>query len=118
LYAYRTAAYSSKGVLPFELMHGRCAHKLPLATRTAHDVISYQDQLRAKLVQLYDSVKLNNVQTSSQQKTILIVAPNQEHLLISDLLWLSIPAAGKLDPKWEGGWVIPSFTEPNHVHNK
>ena len=23
-----------------------------------------------------------------------------------DLVWLSIPTAGKLDPRWEGGWKV------------
>jgi len=68
LYAYRTAFHSSTGVSPFELMYGCCAHKLPLSTRTAHDVISYQDHFLAKLPELYDFVQLNDVKASSQQK--------------------------------------------------
>ena len=68
LYAYRTAAHSSTGVSPFELLFGRCAHKPPLNTSSAHDVTSYQDQLRAILANLYDFVEVNNVEVSNHQK--------------------------------------------------
>ena len=27
-------------------------------------------------------------------------------------MWLSMPTAGKLDPKWEGEWVIQSVQSP------
>ena len=27
---------------------------------------------------------------------------------VSDHVWLSVPVAGKLDPKWEGGWKVTS----------
>ena len=29
-----------------------------------------------------------------------------------DPVWLSIPTTGKLDPKWEGNWVIQSVRSP------
>ena len=67
LYAYRTAAHSSTGVSPFELMFGRYAHKPPLYTNNAHDVTSYQDQLKVKPAHLYDFVEVNNVETSNHQ---------------------------------------------------
>ena len=49
-------------------MFGRCAHKPPLHTNSAHDVTSYQDQLKAKLAHLYDFVEVNNVEASNHQK--------------------------------------------------
>ena len=27
-------------------------------------------------------------------------------------MWLSVPVAGKLDPKWEGGWKVTSVKSP------
>ena len=29
-----------------------------------------------------------------------------------DLVWLSIPTARKLDPRWEGGWVVKESKSP------
>ena len=29
-----------------------------------------------------------------------------------DLVWLSIPTAGKLDPHWEGGWKVNLCKSP------
>ena len=112
LYAYRSATHSSTGVSPFELMFGRCALKPPLHTNTAHDVTSYQDQLRAKLAQLYDFVELNNVQASSHQKHYFDQRTQPRTFQVGDLVWLSIPTAGKLEPKWEGEWVIQSVQSP------
>ena len=93
-------------------MYGRCAHKPPLPTRAAHDVITYQDQLRAKLAQLYDFVELSNVKASGQQKHHFDHVTQSRTFIVGDLVWLSIPTAGKLDPKWEGGWVIQSAQSP------
>ena len=112
LYAYRSATHSSTGVSPFELMFGRCALKPPLHTNTAHDVTSYQDQLRAKLAQLYDFVELNNVQASSHQKHYFDQRTQPRTFQVGDSVWLSIPTAGKLEPKWEGEWVIQSVQSP------
>ena len=108
LYTYRTATHSSTGVSPYELMFGRCAHKQPLHENTAHDVTSYQDQLRAKLAQLYDFVELNNVQASTHQKRHFDQSTQPRTFTVGDLVWLSVPTAGKLEPKWEGEWVIQS----------
>jgi len=43
LYAYRTAGHSSTGVLSFELMYGRCAHK-PSLTMKQGDPVSPNEQ--------------------------------------------------------------------------
>ena len=112
LYAYRTATRSSTGVSPFELMYGWCAHKPPLSTRMAHDVISYQDQLRAKLTHLYDFVELNNVEASHHQKCNFDQHAQYRIFSVGDTVWLSILTAGKLDPKCEGEWVIQSVQSP------
>ena len=31
---------------------------------------------------------------------------------MGDTVWLDVPTAGKLDPKWEGGWVVKAIQGP------
>ena len=77
-----------------------------------YDVLSYQDQLRTKLAQLYDFVELNNAQASSQQKLHFDRVTQARTFVVGDLVWLSITTAGKLDPKWEKGWTVQSVQSP------
>ena len=112
LYAYRTAIHASTGVSPFELMLGRCAHKPPILSKVAHDVTSYQHQLQAKLSQLMDFVEAHNIQASNQQKQYFDKQTLARTFSVGDPVWLSIPTAGKLDPKWEGEWIIHSVVSP------
>ena len=30
-------------------------------------------------------------------------------------MWLSIPTAGKLDPRWEGRWVVKAIKSPENI---
>ena len=32
--------------------------------------------------------------------------------VVNDHVWLSVPTAGKLDPRWEGGWIIQAVKSP------
>ena len=112
LYAYRTAIHASTGVSPFELMLGRCAHKPPILSKVAHDVTSYQHQLQAKLSQLMDFVEAHNIQASNQQKQYFDKQTLARTFSVGDPVWLSIPTAGKLDPKWEGDWITQSVVSP------
>lgn len=112
LYAYRTAVHTSTGVSPFELMFGRSAHNPPLSSKVAHDVTSYQHQLQAKLSQMMDFVEAHNTQASSQQKQYFDKHTLARSFAVGDHVWLSIPTAGKLDPRWEGEWIIQSIVSP------
>ena len=112
LYAYRTAVHTSTGVSPFELMFGRCAHKPSLPSKVAHDVTSYQHQLQAKLSQLMDFVEAHNTQASSRQKQYFDQHTRARSFVVGDPVWLSIPTAGKLDPRWEGEWIMQAVVSP------
>ena len=36
----------------------------------------------------------------------------QRSFQVDDTVWLDSPTAGKLDPKWEGGWKIKAIQGP------
>ena len=109
LYAYRTAVHTSTGVSPFELMY---AHKPPLPSKVAYDVTSYQHQLQAKLSQLMDFVEAHNTQARSQQKQYFDKHTSARSFAVGYPVWLSVPTAGKFDPRWEGEWIIQSIVSP------
>jgi len=75
----------------------------------AYDATSYQYQLQAKLSKLRDFVETHNTQ---QQKHHY-----DEHFLsrtfdVGDPVRLSVPAAGKLDPRQEEKWTTQSVKTP------
>ena len=108
LYAYQTAVHASTGVSPFKMMLGRQGQKPTLPSEAPHDVHSYQSYLRAKLANLANFVESHNVQASTQQKYYFDKHTQSRTFAIGDSVWLSIPTAGKLDPRWEGGWTVKS----------
>ena len=34
---------------------------------------------------------------------------------MGDSVWLAVPTAGKLDPRWEGEWVVKTIKSPVNV---
>ena len=80
----------------------------------AYDVTSYQHQhqLQDKLSKLRDFVETHNAQANTQQKQHYDEHSLSRTFAIGDSVWLSVPTAGKLDPKWEGKWIIQSVKSP------
>ena len=112
LYAYRMAVHSSTGFAPFELMFGHTPQKPVVHPHTAHDPSSYHDQLQAKLAQLRDFVETYIAESAHHQKTSFDRHAQTRTFQVGDSVWLSIPTAGKLDPRWEGKWVVHSIPGP------
>ncbi len=114
LYAYRTAVHSATGVSPFELMFGRqpAPNLAELSAVSAFDPTSYQALLRAKLAELQDLVELNLVEAAFHQKVTYDQHSLGRSFKIGDPVWLSVPTAGKLDPRWKGRWTIKSVLSP------
>lgn len=104
LYAYRTAIHSSTSVSPFQLMYGREPKFTAFSDSTAFDATTYQGHLQAKLAELRDFVQANLSEAATRQRT--------EFNKHCESVWLSIPTAGKLDPRWEGKWIIKSIKSP------
>ena len=109
LFAYRTAIHSSTGVSPFELMFGRPSCISDLPSNNAFDAGSYPLCLRSKLAKLQDIVEPNVAQASHRQKSSYDRSTHPHQFQVDDPVWLSIPTAGKLDPRWEGRWKIQSI---------
>ena len=113
LYAYRTAPHSSTNVSPFMLMYGRQPTSTPLSSQdTGFEPGSYQAHLQSKLAELQDLVESNIVKSAECQKKYYDNNSSVQTFKNGDLVWLSIPTARKLDPRWEGGWVVKESKSP------
>ena len=112
LYAYRTATHSSTGTSPFQLMYGRQSKSSTFSSFTGYDALQYQGTLQAKLAELQDLVEAHIVETQQCHKGIYDQNTAERSFKIGDLVWLSIPTAGKLDPRWEGKWKVKTRKSP------
>ena len=112
LYAYRTSQHASTGFPPFLLLYGRHPNQCQLATQLGYDSLSYPAQLQAKLAELQDFVHTNLTQAACSQKSYYDQHTKQSTFAPGNPVWLSIPTAGKLDPRWEGEWVVKSVKSP------
>ena len=108
LYAYRTSVHSSTRVTPFMLMYGRQPRQTGSPCSTAFDPESYSAHLSAKLAELRDFVDTNLAAAAEHQKSSYDRNSTTRSFKIGDLVWLSIPTAKKLDPRWEGEWRVKS----------
>ena len=108
LYTYRTSVHTSTQATPYLLMFGR---ELTLTTidlsLRAHDTQSYADHIQSHLAKMYELVELNLTEATSDQKWFYDRGAKLRPSLARDShVWLLIPTAGKLDPKWESGWTV------------
>ena len=107
LYAYCSAVHTSTGISPFELMFGRPPKESEIALSTrAFDPESYQGALRSKLAELQDFVEAKLADSARKQTEQYNKSAKQRSFQPRDTVWLSVPTARKLEPKWEGQWTI------------
>ena len=57
-------------------------------------------------------LSLNLVKAADQQKTHYDEQSTEPLFAVHDKVWLSVPTAGKLQPRWEGGWKVMSVKSP------
>ena len=116
LYAYRTSAHASTGASPFLLMFGRNpAASTRFSAPTAFDTLSYPAHLQAKLAEFRDFIETNLAAAGHNQKRFYDSRTSTPSFSVGNLVWLSIPTAGKLDPRWEGEWFVKSTQNPVNV---
>ena len=110
LFAFRTAVHLSTGVSPFEMIFGRAPKPDSFHPELSS---SYQAQLRAKPATLQDFVEAHMVEKDTAQKTSYDSQSTTTHSFnIGDIVWPSQPTAGKLDPRWDGSWIVKSIHSP------
>ena len=108
LYAYHTAVHTATGMSPYVLMFGRQPQMSVFETPRAFDPTTYQFHLHAKLAQLKDFVESKLVSSAAEQKMFHDQRACVRLFQVDDNVWLSLPRAGKLDPKWQGDWKVVS----------
>ena len=81
----------------------------------AFDPYIYSAKVQAKLAELQDFVHTNVTQAARNQKLHYDQHASTPSFKEGEPVWLSIPTAGKLDPRWEGEWVVKSVKSPASV---
>ena len=70
------------------------------------DPSSYQAQLKTKLRKLHNLVESNLTQAVQEHKRSYDRHSAVCSFKVGDLVWLSVPTAGKLSRRWEGKWIV------------
>ena len=73
---------------------------------------SYQQYLQSQLTQFRDFVETHQAAAGHHQKLFFDRTSHARQFKVGEGVWLSNPTAGKLDPRWEGGWEIQSVKGP------
>ena len=107
LFAYKTAVHWSTG---FHLLKWCLAEyqSKRVFLQTSFDPCSCQAQHRAKLA----FVETHIVEKATAQKTSYDTHNTTTCSFNVGDLWLSQPTVGKLDPRWDGSWVVKSIHSP------
>ena len=94
------------------LLYGKDPPNLHGLSQHAYDSLSYPATLQARLAELQDFVHANITQAAASQKSSYDQHTRLPFFKQGQSVWLSVPTAGKLDPKWEGEWAVKSVKSP------
>ena len=61
------------------------------------------------MVELQDLVEVHIAESAHRQKVDYDRHSAERQFKPGDLVWLSVPTAGKLDPRWKGNWTVRSM---------
>ena len=89
--------HTSTGVSPFEMMFGR-QPKDHTRSQTGYAVDEYQPVIQAKIAELADFVETHMADADRHQKQKYDKCIGISTFKAGDLVWLSMPTAGQLDP--------------------
>ena len=109
LYAYCTAIHLSTGFTPFEVMYGRSPQQALFEQMHFFDTDSHHHHLQAKLAEMHDFVEANFIESASRQRDHYNKHFQTGKFTVGDKVWLFIPTAKKLDPRWDGRWTITAL---------
>ena len=112
MYAYRTAIHSSTNISPFQLMFGRLPAAIPFQCPYKFDTTTYANHLQAKLQAMQDFVHANLTKSAEQQKRQYYRHTFPRTFNHGDTVWLSVPTARKLQPHWDGKWIVSKVKGP------
>ena len=115
LYAYRTSCHTTTGAPPYLLLYGRNPPNFQRDKQLAYDPSTYSATVQARLAKLQDFVHTNISLAARNQKLHYDQHTSTPSFKLGDPVWLSVPTAGKLDPRWEGEWVVKSVKSPVSV---
>ena len=65
--------------------------------------------------ELHDFVEANLTEAAHHQKHAYDQHTSVHSFCVGDPVWLSAPTAGKLEPWWEGDWIIKSVKGPTSM---
>ena len=91
-------------------MFGREPSLLSNLPNLASEAHIYAEHLQHKLHQMYELVELHLINSAYNEKAFYDTrAKPRKCFEKGDQVWLSIPTAGKLDSRWEGGWMVDQY---------